>query len=308
MSPVCTATSAAARPGGSVHHTLGMVLVASIIVTTLPGCLVPAKLEPKSTDPVKLFPLANTVRGVNLDTVLTQATETTARRPFDTYIARDLAQAHRTAVVSIFVKTKERYRVRLLPIRLPGPGLHVHLPGKALGSGFFIHKDGYVLTNNHVVGTATEIYAITSDAKQVPLQVVATDPVYDLALLKTPKFPEGSTVLAMGDSSKVASGDFVVAMGNPLGLAHTVTFGIISQTGRHIHGLAAEGRTPAFLQIDAAINPGSSGGPLITTTGAWVGVNTAGAPSAQNIGFSVPSSQAVEFLNNVLEGRGVEER
>ena len=99
-------------------------------------------------------------------------------------------------------------------------------------------------------------------------------------------------------------GDFALALGNPLGLGHTVTFGIISQTGRAITGASGAGRKFDFIQTDAAINPGSSGGPLITLSGAWIGVNTAGATGAQNIGFAVPSERVLDFLTRVLEGNG----
>jgi serine protease Do len=103
----------------------------------------------------------------------------------------------------------------------------------------------------------------------------------------------------------VGVGDLVIAVGNPLGLGHTVTSGIISQTGRNLSGvLDEEARQIRFIQTDTAINPGSSGGPLITLTCAWVGVNTAGATEAQGIGFAVPSSQVREFLDQVRAGKG----
>ena len=98
----------------------------------------------------------------------------------------------------------------------------------------------------------------------------------------------------------------MVAVGNPLGLGHTVTAGIISQTGRNLSGVSrVEGRRVDFVQTDTAINPGSSGGPLVTLQSAWVGVNTAGIVEAQNIGFAVPSGQVREFLDKVLAGDGV---
>jgi serine protease DegS len=110
----------------------------------------------------------------------------------------------------------------------------------------------------------------------------------------------------MGDSDAIAVGDMTIAVGNPLGLGHTVTFGIVSQTGRNLSGVSdEEGRPIQFIQTDTAINPGSSGGPLITLTGAWVGVNTAGAIGAEGIGFAVPSAQVLEFLDEVLAGKGM---
>jgi S1-C subfamily serine protease len=109
----------------------------------------------------------------------------------------------------------------------------------------------------------------------------------------------------MGDSDPLDVGDMVVAVGNPLGLGHTVTFGIISQTGRNLTGLAERKiRSVSYLQTDCAINPGSSGGPLIDLEGQWIGVNTAGITEAQNIGFTVPSRYVLDFLQEVLAGEG----
>ena len=113
-------------------------------------------------------------------------------------------------------------------------------------------------------------------------------------------------VLPLGDSDTIDAGDMVIAVGNPLGLGHTVTSGIISQTYRNISGDPGENsRHVDFIQTDTAINPGSSGGPLITLNGACVGVNTAMIAVAQGIGFAVPSNHVVEFIDNVRAGRGL---
>jgi serine protease Do len=112
----------------------------------------------------------------------------------------------------------------------------------------------------------------------------------------------------MGASDEVGSGDMVIALGNPLGLGHTATFGIISHTDRTLTGEPeSNARVVRFIQTDAAINSGSSGGPLITLSGAWVGVNTATLAGSQGLGFAVPSLQAEEFLSAVREARGVSE-
>jgi len=109
----------------------------------------------------------------------------------------------------------------------------------------------------------------------------------------------------MGDSTALCGGDLVIAVGNPLGFGHTVTSGIISHTGRSLfEEQDSDGRYVRYIQTDAAINPGSSGGPLITLGGAWIGLNTAQIADTQGIGFTVPSSQVHEFLTNVLEGNG----
>ena len=138
--------------------------------------------------------------------------------------------------------------------------------------------------------------------------IVARDPVFDLALLKTVDTDQQFSVLPMGDSDVLEAGDMVIAIGNPIGLGHTVTTGIISHAGRILAGKQDENlRTIRFLQTDAAISPGSSGGPLITLDGAWIGVNTAAATGASGIGFAVPSKQVMEFFTNVLEGSGEKE-
>jgi len=253
--------------------------------------------------PTYLRPAARDLRGARWDRVVVTTADTVANVPFETQLLRRLAERVKPTVVSIYVNVETPVRVRLFPFT---PSFRVRLPGQALGSGFFIHSSGYILSNNHVIADARQIKGLTADEKELDLVVVARDPVYDLALLKVRDAKESFSVLPMGDSDAVGVGDMVIAVGNPLGLGHTVTFGIISQTGRNLSGISKdEGRFASFIQTDTAINPGSSGGPLITLSGAWVGVNTAGVPGAQNIGFSVPSSEVKEFLDEILAGQGV---
>jgi len=175
------------------------------------------------------------------------------------------------------------------------------------GSGFIISPDGYVLTNNHVVEDSDSVEITLESGRTLLAEVVGADPSIDLALLKVD--PLGATLpaLPLGDSDELRVGEWVIAIGNPLGLGHTVTLGIISQTNRTLSALTEEtvqGREIAFLQTDTAINPGSSGGPLLTLTGAWIGVNTAGVLQAQGLSFAVPSAQVREFIDNVLAGKG----
>jgi serine protease Do len=255
--------------------------------------------------PIRLRPQARELVGAPLGSLLTQTRDTVADVPFTTQLVRRVSERVKTAVVSIYVRTQTPVRVSLLPIRLPFTSVRVRLPGRSLGSGFFIHPSGYLLTNDHVIRDATQIRALTSDETDLEVTVLARDPVYDLALLKVKDPDRSFAVLPMGDSKAAAVGDLTIAVGNPLGLGHTVTFGIISQTDRNLSGVSPdEGRPIEFLQTDSAVNPGSSGGPLVTLSGAWIGVNTAGIPGAQNIGFAVPSSQVLEFLNEVLAGKG----
>lgn len=168
---------------------------------------------------------------------------------------------------------------------------------QSLGSGFIIDREGYVITNNHVVEKADEIKAKLSDGREFSARVVGRDPKTDLALIKIssplPRLP----VLPLGDSDKMRVGDWVLAVGNPFGLEHTVTQGIISATGRVI----GSGPYDNFLQTDAPINPGNSGGPLINMQGEVIGINTAVLQAAQGIGFAIPSNLAKSVSSQIKE-------
>jgi len=163
---------------------------------------------------------------------------------------------------------------------------------KGLGSGFIISEDGYVVTNNHVVERADEIEVILENGKKYKAEVIGKDPKTDIALLKIS--PEQKLqAVKMGNSDNLRIGDWVIAIGNPFGLGHTVTAGIVSAEGR-VLGL---GSYDDFIQTDAPINPGNSGGPLFNLSGEVVGVNTAIIVSGQGIGFSIPSN----LTNNIIE-------
>ena len=271
------------------------------------GCVTLEEQEAKfpTEGPVLLRPAARDLYGVRSENLLVETKDTVAKMPLHTQLIRQGAEKAKEAVVSIYVKTATPARVRLIPIRIPGLGLPVRLPGTGLGSGFFIHPSGYLLTNNHVIKDAVDIRVLTRDGADFGVIIVARDPVFDLALLKIRDSKRQFPVIPMGDSEVVGVGDLAIAVGNPLGLGHTVTSGIISQTGRNLSGVSdEEARRIRFIQTDTAINPGSSGGPLVTLTCAWVGVNTAGVTEAQGIGFAVPSSQVREFLDQVRAGKG----
>ena len=164
----------------------------------------------------------------------------------------------------------------------------------SLGSGFIIDASGYVVTNNHVVDGAKDIEVTLTDGSEYPAKVIGTDAKTDLALLKV----ETKTPLpfvSFGDSDKMRIGDWVMAVGNPFGLGGTVTAGIVSERGRDIH----EGPYDDFLQIDAAINQGNSGGPTFSTDGSVIGINTAiFSPSGGSvgIGFAIPSNLAKPII------------
>ncbi|MFC5067831.1 Do family serine endopeptidase [Flaviflagellibacter deserti] len=178
-----------------------------------------------------------------------------------------------------------------------GPqGRRGHQYGAAQGSGFFITADGYIVTNNHVVENATEVEVVTDDGKTLSAKVIGTDPRTDLALLKTDAVKDHKFVSFGTGSPRV--GDWVVAIGNPFGLGGSVTAGIVSARGRDI----GAGPYDDFLQIDAAVNRGNSGGPTFNLKGEVVGVNTAiYSPSGGNVGiaFAVPSEVAQNVINDL---------
>lgn len=264
----------------------------------------PADIPPDA--PILLHPAARALEGRQLPDVLVRAPgEGIPTLPLDSGTIRRIARTVNPAVVSIYIRTAEPYEFRFLPL-LPRAAITFSLPGEGLGSGFFIHPSGYLLSNNHVVENASEITARTADGKDHEIMVVARDPVLDLALLRVRRPDRQYPVIPMGDSTAAGVGDVVIAVGNPLGLGHTVTHGIISQTGRHLRPdeEIARGRRADFLQTDTAINPGSSGGPLVTIGGTWVGVNTAVLVGTQGISFCVPSSQVEGFLRQSLAADG----
>jgi len=181
------------------------------------------------------------------------------------------------------------------------PRRRERVPG--VGSGFFISKDGYIITNNHVVDNAIKVKIKTIDDNEYTAKIIGTDPKTDLALLKIKA--NNLPYIELGDSNKVEVGEWVLAIGNPLNQDLTVTSGIISAKGRQL-GLADY---EDFLQTDAAINRGNSGGPLINMEGKVIGINSAIiAPAGGNvgIGFAIPSSMAKKVINDLkTEGRVV---
>ncbi len=174
----------------------------------------------------------------------------------------------------------------------------------ALGSGFIIDPTGYVVTNNHVVENAGKVTVIFQDGTKHPAKVVGRDPKTDLALLKI-EAPKPLPYVQWGDSNAVQVGDWVMAVGNPFGLGGTVSAGVISARGRDIH----EGPYDDFLQIDASINRGNSGGPTFNLNGQVIGINTAiYSPNGGSvgIGFAIPSSLAKPVIEQLREHGKVE--
>jgi len=158
---------------------------------------------------------------------------------------------------------------------------------RSLGSGFIIDKDGYIVTNNHVIENADKIKVKLKNGKEFEAEIVGRDPNTDLALIKI-KTKNDLPDIKLGDSNALKVGQWVMAIGSPFGLEHTVTAGIVSAKGRVI----GSGPYDDFIQTDASINPGNSGGPLINMKGEVVGINTAIQAGGQGIGFAVPINLA----------------
>ena len=168
----------------------------------------------------------------------------------------------------------------------------------ALGSGFIIDKDGIIVTNNHVIQGAEDIFVIVNGEKEYAAEIVGTDPLSDIAVLKI-KSDQKFSPVKFGDSDSARVGDWVIAIGNPFGLGGTVTSGIISARNRSI-GLS---RYEDYIQTDASINSGNSGGPLFDMNGDVIGINTAilGQSGSIGIGFSIPSNSAKKVINQLIE-------
>ncbi len=165
---------------------------------------------------------------------------------------------------------------------------------KSLGSGFIIDENGFIVTNNHVVENTDQIKVILKDGKEYDAKIIGRDKNTDLALIKIDP-EEKLPALKLGDSEKLKVGQWVVAIGNPFGLGHTVTSGIVSAKGRVI----GSGPYDDFIQTDTSINPGNSGGPLLDLKGDVVGINTAIIQNGQGIGFAIPSNLAKGIIDQL---------
>jgi len=168
-----------------------------------------------------------------------------------------------------------------------------------MGSGVLVSEDGYILTNHHVISGVTNVRVALWDGRIADAQFVGSDPESDLAVLKINV--DGLTFATIAETHPVQVGDVVLAIGNALGLSHTVTMGIVSATGRNQLGSV---RFEDFIQTDAAIYAGNSGGALINTDGELIGINTrnlSGVPGVENIGFAIPSTIAKRVMEQIIE-------
>jgi serine protease Do len=205
-----------------------------------------------------------------------------------------IAQAADASVVTITTVGEDMEVSPFTHRRRPSAEVH------GLGTGFVVDKNGIVLTNNHVVEGADEIQVKLSDEREFPGKVVGTDPQTDIAVVRIDA--KDLRALPLGDSDAISVGDWVVAIGNPFGLSHTVSAGIVSAKGRTQQDVPLD---PSgyydFMQTDASINPGNSGGPLLNLHGAVVAINTAiRGGGAQGIGFAIPINMVKQLLPMLL--------
>jgi serine protease Do len=204
----------------------------------------------------------------------------------------DLAAKAKADAAVVYVKTLQEQS---------GQSGRRRVVGQGLGSGFVYEASGLILTNHHVIENATDI-RVTLENRELKANVVGRDPLTDVAVLKVEgkDFPH----LPLGDSDGIRVGDWVVAIGNPFGLSHTVSAGIVSakgRTGQDVRGLGDPSGYYNFLQTDASINPGNSGGPLLDMAGRVVGINTAIRARANSIGFAIPINMVKELLPALLK-------
>ena len=236
--------------------------------------------------------------------------------PLDATTFRKIADAASPSVVSIQATSMRRARAQELPFgfeQFGGRQPRRPQPAIAAGSGFIIDKEGFILTNNHVVQDATAIeikLAGMADGEPgLPARLIGRDPLTDSALLQLIKMPDEELVAAkFGDSAQLGPGDWVMAIGNPFRLSHTVTVGVVSAVGR-LQQTIIDGRQGEMIQTDAAINQGNSGGPLLNLRGEVVGINTMiasdGSGGFLGIGFAVPINNVAEILPQLHKGKVV---
>ena len=214
---------------------------------------------------------------------------------------REIAKLVKPAVVNINVVERVSQGSGLPDIfgfGAPGQGGPRRRAGT--GSGFIVTPDGYILTNNHVVGSADRIEVTLSDGRQVPATLIGTDPETDIAVIKIDG--EGFPTTTLGNSDEIEQGDWVLALGSPFGLQQTLTAGIVSATGRELAGTGTQ--YSRYIQTDASINPGNSGGPLVSMRGEVIGINTlifSQTGSSVGIGFSIASNVVRNVFNELVK-------
>ena len=250
------------------------------------------------------FPIFN---GNNLNSAFAMSSKV---NPVGTNLIVDIAKKQNPAVV--FVTSKAKFQPakgnlpkQRAPFGQPGPfgapSPQHPGPGNGTGTGFIIDREGHIFTNNHVVENADVIKITLDNEKEYEAELIGSDSKTDIALLKIIRNPGDSVsfpYLELGDSEKVEVGEWVVAIGNPFGLDHTVTTGVVSAKARNI----GSGPYDEYIQTDASINPGNSGGPLLDMEGKVIGINTAiysRTGGNVGIGFTIPINMASDILDEL---------
>ncbi len=232
-----------------------------------------------------------------------QQTPATSAIPSAPVSYADAVDRTAPSVVSIYTRTVERTQVSPRLQKILGTA-YVTRSRSDMGSGVLVSEDGYILTNNHVISQVQNISVGLWDGRFAAAKVVGNDPETDLAVLKIDL--EGLPAAPLAEEVKVRVGDVVLAIGNAFGLSHTVTMGIISATGRNdLRSVLYED----FIQTDAAINAGNSGGALINYRGEVIGINTRNlgqAQGAQNIGFAIPITMARDVMQQIIDSGSVQ--
>jgi serine protease Do len=238
--------------------------------------------------------------------IWTESKDAAIRKAFviqsDTYT--ELAERVNPAVVNIFTtqKVEAGFGMGLFSVPVPNMDLNV----QSLGTGFIISADGFMLTNYHVIRYADEISVFLHETNEVQsIEVVGADPLTDLALLKI-SGRNDLPYLPLADSDAAMVGEPVIAVGNPFGLAHSLTTGVVSAKNRTLSPGTRRGNYEQYIQTSAQINPGNSGGPLLNLYGEVVGINTAIIAKAQGIGFAIPSNMIKELLPELVRKGHVE--
>ncbi len=212
----------------------------------------------------------------------------------------DALEAIRPAVVSVYSSKVVRQQVPEFLRQFGAQGREQKQRG--LGSGVIISTDGFIITNNHVIDEADEVKVLLNDEREFTAKVIGTDPKTDVAVIKIEA--ENLPAATLADSTKLRVGDVVFAIGNPLGVGQTVTMGIVSATGRRVGILDEVGGYEDFIQTDAAINQGNSGGALIDARGRLVGINSAIISTSQGnigIGFAIPVNLASSIMHSLID-------
>lgn len=292
-------------------------ILALVLVLALAGCSVPAisiQLNPSSSQNTSSESQVQPVTVVEKPAQITQSSGQNLSTAEEQMVA--LYERVNPSVVNIRVIVPSTTILDQLPNDHPDvpSSPQESIPSQAEGSGFVISKDGYIVTNNHVVEGASRIIVTFSDSSEAEAKIIGTDPYSDLAVIKVDVDASLLTPVTLGDSEALKIGQTVIAIGNPYNLNNSMSTGIISGLGRMLEvgseTIGGSGYSiPDVIQTDAAINPGNSGGPLFNLQGEVIGVNTAiESPVRANsgVGYAVPSSLVSKVAAQLIEKGEVE--